>query len=90
MGYFRDVRDPSGVLAALGVLAGLLFSACRPNLAYYATAGSILLVRRIVTLLGLTPMFLPHLCDHMVMLGYIQINGPTAELLDHLSAPEQD
>ena len=73
----------------VGVLVGLLFALAGIMLAYYATAGSILLVGVMSMLLGLTRMFLPHLWDNMVTLGYIQINGPPAELLDHLSASEQ-
>jgi len=89
----------SGILIALfgiplgfggvGVLVGLLFALAGMVLAYYATAGSILLAGAMSMLLGLTRMFLPHLWDNMVTLGYIQINGPPADLLDHLSASEQ-
>ncbi len=73
----------------VGVLVGLLFALAGIAIAYYATAGSILLAGAMSMLLGLTRMFLPHLWDNLVTLGYIQINGPPAELLDHLSASEQ-
>jgi uncharacterized membrane protein len=73
----------------VGVVVGLLFALAGIVLAYYATAGSILLTGAISMLLGLTRMFLPHLWDNMVTLGYIQISGPPAELLDHLSPSEQ-
>ena len=73
----------------VGVLVGLLFALAGIAIAYYATAGSILLAGAMSMLLGLTRMFLPHLWDNMVTRGFIQINGPPAELLDHLSASEQ-
>jgi uncharacterized membrane protein len=73
----------------VGVMAGLLFALAGIVIAYYATAGSILLAGAMSMLLGLTRMFLPHLWDRLVTLGLIQVNGPPADLLDHLSASEQ-
>jgi uncharacterized membrane protein len=73
----------------VGVLVGLLFALAGIVLAYYAAAGSILLAGAMSMLMGLTRVFLPHLWDNLVTLGYIQMNGPPAELLDHLSRSEQ-
>ena len=50
---------------------GLLCALAGIMLAYYATAGSILLAGAMTMLLGLTRMFLPHLWDNVVTLGYI-------------------
>jgi uncharacterized membrane protein len=73
----------------VGVLVGLLFALAGIAMAYYATAGSILLAGAMSMLLGVTRIFLPHLWDSLVTRGFIQINGPPAELLDRLSASEQ-
>jgi uncharacterized membrane protein len=73
----------------VGVVLGLLFALAGMVLAYYATAGSILLAGAVSMLLGLTRIFLPHIWENLVTLGFIQINGPPAELLDHLSPSEQ-
>jgi hypothetical protein len=40
-------------------------------------------------LLGLTRMLLPTLWDRLIEIGFIQINGPVAEFLDHLSSSDQ-
>jgi uncharacterized membrane protein len=75
--------------SGVGVLMGLLFALAGIAIAYYATAGSILLAGAVSMLLGMTRMFLPHLWDKLATLGFIQINGPPADFLDHLSASEQ-
>jgi uncharacterized membrane protein len=89
----------SGILIALfgiplgfggvAVLVGLLLALAGIVVAYYAAAGSVLLVGAISTLLGLTRIFLPQLWDKLTMLGFIQIDGPPAEFLDHLSSLDQ-
>jgi uncharacterized membrane protein len=73
----------------VGVLVGLLSALAGIVIAYYATAGSILLAGAMSMLMGLTRMFLPHLWDKLVTLGFIQINGPVADLLDRLPPSEQ-
>ena len=73
----------------VGVLVGLLFALAGIVIAYYATAGSILLAGAMSMLLALTRMFLPHLWDKLVTFGFIQMNGPVADFLDRLSPSEQ-
>ncbi len=73
----------------LGVLMGLLAALAGVLVAFYAAAGSILLVGAIFTLLAFTRFALPDVWDKLVTLGIIQINGPAADFLDRLSPPEQ-
>lgn len=73
----------------VGVLVGLLAALAGILVAYYATAGSFLLVGALTMLLGLTRILLPQLFDRLVVLGYIQINGPVGEFLDHFSPSYQ-
>ena len=73
----------------VGVLIGLLAAVAGILVAYFAAAGSILLVGAIFTLLSFVRFALPDLWDKLVMLGVIQINGPVAEYFDGLTAPEQ-
>lgn len=73
-----------------GLLVGILAALGGIVVAYYATAGSIVLVGALFTLLGLTRVILPQLFDRLVMLGFVQISAPTAEFLDHFSRSEQD
>jgi hypothetical protein len=73
----------------LGALMGLLAALAGVLVAFYAAAGSILLVGAIFTLLAFTRFALPDVWDKLVMLGVIQINGPLADFLDRLSPPEQ-
>ena len=73
----------------VGVLVGLLGALAGLVIAYFATTGSILLVGALCTLLGLTRLFLPGAWDGLIAIGAVQINGPPAEFLDHLSAAEQ-
>jgi uncharacterized membrane protein len=89
----------SGILIALfgiplgfggvGVLLGLLSALTGVVIAYYATAGSILLVGAALTLLGVTRLLLPQLWDQLLTLGFIQMNGPLADFLEHFSVPDQ-
>ncbi len=74
----------------LGVLVGILAALAGVVVAFYATVGSIVLVGALFVLLGLTRMFLPHLFDRLVMLGFIHINAPTADFLDHFPRAEQN
>jgi uncharacterized membrane protein len=71
--------------AGAGVAVGLLAALAAILVAYYATAGSFLLVGALTMLLGLTRIVLPQLFDRLVVLGYIQLNGPVGEFLDHFS-----
>lgn len=72
-----------------GVVLGLLAALAGVVLAFYATAGSILLVGSLVTLLGLTRFLTPHLFERLVDLGFIQMGGPVGEFLDHFSPSDQ-
>lgn len=73
----------------LGVLVGILAGLAGMVVAFYATAGSILLVGALFMLLGLTRILLPQMFDKLVVLGFIQFDGPVAEFLDHFSPSEQ-
>jgi uncharacterized membrane protein len=73
----------------LGVLVGILAGLAGMVVAFYATAGSILLVGALFMLLGLTRILLPQMFDKLVVLGFIQFEGPVAEFLDHFSPSEQ-
>lgn len=72
----------------VGVLAGLLIALIGVVFAYYTVAGSFLLVGACFMSLGLIRVILPELWDKLVMLGFIQFNGP-AELVNHLSPTGQ-
>ena len=73
----------------LGVVMGLLSALAGVVVAYYAMTGSILLIGGLLTLLGLTRILLPTLWDRLLELGFIQVNGPVAELFDHMTASDQ-
>jgi uncharacterized membrane protein len=73
----------------LGVLVGILAGLAGIVVAFYATAGSILLVGSLFMLLGLTRILLPQMFDKLVVAGFIQFDGPVAEFLDHFSPSEQ-
>jgi uncharacterized membrane protein len=73
----------------VGVLLGLLGALVGILVAYFAAAGSVLLVAALCLLLGLTRVFLPNVWTGLVAVGAIQINGPAAEFLEQLSGPEQ-
>lgn len=73
----------------IGVLVGLLGALTGVLVAYYATAGSILLVGAVFGSLGLTRIVVPELWDKLVTLGFIQMNGPVADFLDHFPAFDQ-
>src|ERR1035438_7210333 len=71
--------------AGVGVLVGLLAALAGILVAYYAVAGSFLMVGALTMLLGLTRILLPGLFDRLVALGYIQLGGPVGEFLNHFS-----
>jgi uncharacterized membrane protein len=73
----------------VGVLVGLLAALAGLVVAYYATAGSILLAGASLTLLGMTRIYWPELWNRLVMLGVIQMKGSLAEFLDQLSPVDQ-
>ncbi len=73
-----------------GVLVGILAAIAGIVVAFYATAGSIVLVGAFFMLLGLTRVVLPQWFDRLVTLGFVNISGPTAEFLDHFSRVEQN
>jgi len=69
--------------AGFGVLVGLLAALAGVLVAYYAVAGSFLLVGALTMLLGLTRIILPQLFDRLVAAGYLQMNGPVGEFFDN-------
>jgi uncharacterized membrane protein len=73
----------------IGVLLGLLGALGGLLVAYFAATGSVLLVGALCLLLGLVRLFLPDFWEGLIAIGAIQINGPAAEFLDHLSGMEQ-
>jgi uncharacterized membrane protein len=73
----------------VGVLVGLLAAVAGILVAYFAAAGSILLVGAVFTLLAFMRFALPDVWDKLVALGVIQINGPPAEFFDRFSPPDQ-
>ena len=75
--------------AGAGVLVGLLAAVAGMLVAYYAVAGSFLLVGALTMLLGLVRILLPQLFDRLVILGYVQFNGPVGEFLDNFSPAYQ-
>jgi uncharacterized membrane protein len=75
---------------AFGALTGILAGLAGIVVAFYATAGSIVLVGALFAMLGLTRMLLPQFFDRLIMLDYVRISAPTAEFLDHFSRPEQN
>jgi uncharacterized membrane protein len=72
----------------VGVLLGLLAALAGILVAYYAFAGSFLLVGACFASLGLVRVILPELWDKLVMLGFIRFDGP-AEFFNHLSPTGQ-
>jgi len=72
----------------VGVLMGLLVALLGVIFAYYMVTASFLLVGAIFMSLGLIRVILPELWDKLVMLGFIQMNGP-AEFFNHLSPTGQ-
>jgi uncharacterized membrane protein len=72
----------------VGVLAGLLIAIIGVVFAYYVVVGSFLLVGACFMSLGLIRVVLPELWDKLVMLGFIQFNGPV-EVVNHLSPTGQ-
>jgi uncharacterized membrane protein len=73
----------------IGVLIGLLGGLAGIVAAYYVTAGTFLLVGTVFVLSGLARIFQPVLWDKLIMLGFIQMDGPVGDLLDQLSPAGQ-
>jgi uncharacterized membrane protein len=73
----------------VAVLMGLLGSLAGLVAAYYAITGSVLLVGAVFMLMGMIQIVLPQLWDKLIALGFIQLNGPPAQLLDTFSVPDQ-
>jgi uncharacterized membrane protein len=73
----------------VGVLLGLLAALAGILVAYYAATGTFLLVGTLLMSLGVIRFLVPELWDKLVMLGFIQINGPSSELFDRLSPEGQ-
>jgi uncharacterized membrane protein len=73
----------------VAVLIGLLAALSGLVVAYYATAGSILLAGAMLMLMGLTQFALPQLWDKFITLGFIHIGGLPAEFLDRFSPSDQ-
>jgi uncharacterized membrane protein len=72
----------------VGVLAGLLIALLGVAFAYCVVTASFFLVGAVLMSMGLIRVVLPELWDKLVMLGFIQINGP-AEFFNHLSPTGQ-
>ena len=72
----------------VGALLGLLLALVGVVFAYYAVSASFLLVGAMFMSMGLIRVILPELWDKLVMLGFIQFNGPV-ELVNHLSPTGQ-
>jgi uncharacterized membrane protein len=72
----------------VGVLVGLLIALAGFVFAYYVLTGSFLLVGAVFMSMGLIRVILPELWDKLIMLGFIQVNGP-AEFFNHLSPTGQ-
>jgi uncharacterized membrane protein len=72
----------------VGALLGLLLALVGVVFAYYAVTASFLLVGAMFMSMGLIRVILPELWDKLVMLGFIQFNGPV-ELVNHLSPTGQ-
>jgi uncharacterized membrane protein len=75
--------------AGAGVLVGLLAAVAGLLVAYYAVAGSFLLVGAVTMLMGFLRILLPQVFERLVTLGYIQFNGPVGEFLDNFSPAYQ-
>ncbi len=73
----------------VGVLVGLLAALAGIVVAYYAVAGSVLLVGTLTLLLGLMRLGWPQLFDRLVTLGFIQLNGPPNEFFERMTSAEQ-
>jgi hypothetical protein len=69
------------LIGLLGALTGVV-------VAFYATAGSILLVGSVFMLLGLIRILLPSVFDILIERGAIQL-GPLTEFFDQLSVGDQ-
>ena len=72
----------------VGVLVGLLIALLGIIFAFYVVAGGFLLAGAVFMSMGLIRIILPELWDKLIMLGFIQINGP-AEFFNHLSPTGQ-
>jgi uncharacterized membrane protein len=72
----------------MGVLIGLMGALLGLAVAFYATAGSILLVGALFMLLGLTRILFPPVFDLLISRGIIQL-GPLAEFFDQLTTADQ-
>jgi uncharacterized membrane protein len=73
----------------LSVLIGLLCALAGILVAFYATAGSFVLVGALVAAFGLVRIVLPGLFDRLVEAGFIQMGGGVGEFLDRFSPSEQ-
>jgi uncharacterized membrane protein len=68
----------------MGVLAGLLAALAAIVIAYYATAGSILLAGVVSMSAGMTRLLVPSLWDKMIAHGFLQMNGGFGDFLEGL------
>lgn len=71
------------------VILGLLIALAEALIAYYVTAGSLLLAGSLLSLLGLTRVMAPQLWDKLVSIGFIRVDGPVGDFLAHFSSFEQ-
>ena len=89
----------SGILIALfgiplgfggvATLFGLLLALAGVVVAYYAVAGSVLLIGAVFGVTGLTRLLLPEVWDRMVSVGFIRLDGPVADFLRHFPVFDQ-
>ena len=75
--------------AGIGVVVGVLCALAGILIAYYAMAGSAVLVGAIGMLLGLSRIYQPELFDKLVSSGVIQLDTQAAQFLDLFSTPTQ-
>lgn len=71
-------------LAGVGVLAGMLVSLAGVLVAYYATAGALLLSGAIVVALGLVRIYGPELWERLVAAGVVNLPSDVWPVVDQL------
>jgi hypothetical protein len=79
---------PLGI-SGVGVLLGVVATAAGLVVAYYATAGAILLASVLFLLLGFIRTYRPELWDGLLAAGVIQMDPQFADVFDRLSASSQ-
>ena len=75
--------------SGMGVIIGLLTGLASIVVAYYAAAGSILLLGAVFGLAGLARVYEPELWNKLIVLGIIHMEGQLGEFFNQLSPPGQ-